>query len=98
MVEMGLDSRSSGCKTHALTQTVMCVCMLVDQLCLSLSTSWTGTQQVSLSIEFPRQEYWSELPFPSPGDLPRPGIKVVSPALAGRFFTTEPIGKAQICP
>ena len=38
---------------------------------------------------FPRQEYWSGLPFPSPGDLPDPGIDPVSPALAGGFFTTE---------
>ena len=37
---------------------------------------------------FPRQEYWNRLPFPSPGDLPGPGIKPVSPALAGGFFTT----------
>ena len=42
---------------------------------------------------FSRQEYWSVLPFSSPGDLPGPGIKLVSPALAGRFFTTEPPGK-----
>ena len=42
---------------------------------------------------FPRQEHWSGLPFPSPEDLPGPGIKPVSPALTGRFFTTEPIGK-----
>ena len=42
---------------------------------------------------FPRQEYWSGLPFPSPGDLPDPGIKPVSPVGAGRFFTTEPPGK-----
>ena len=42
---------------------------------------------------FPRQEYWSGLPFPSPGDLPHPGIEPVSPALAGGFFTTEPSGK-----
>ena len=45
---------------------------------------------------FPRQEYSSGLPFPSPGDLPNPGIKLtspVSPALAGGFFTTEPPGK-----
>ena len=42
---------------------------------------------------FPRQEYWSELPFPSPWDLPDPGIKPASPALAGGFFTTEPPGK-----
>ena len=41
----------------------------------------------------PRQAYWSRLPFPSPGDLPNPGIKPVFPALAGGFFTTEPPGK-----
>ena len=46
-------------------------------------------------MEFPRQEYWSGLPFPSPGDLPNPGIELeslFSPALAGGFFTTEPPG------
>ena len=42
---------------------------------------------------FPRQEYWSGLPFPAPGDLPDPGIEPVSPALAGGLFTTEPPGK-----
>ena len=42
---------------------------------------------------FSRQEYWSGLLSPSPGDLPDPGIEPVSPALAGRFFTTEPPGK-----
>ena len=41
----------------------------------------------------PRQEYWSRLPLPSPGDLPDPGIKPASPALAGRFFITDPLGK-----
>ena len=50
-------------------------------------------RQAPLSMEFPRQEYWSRLPFPSPGDLPDPGIKSMSPALAGGFFTTEPLGK-----
>ena len=48
-------------------------------------------------MEFSRQEYWSGLPFPIPGDLPEPGIEhasLVSPALAGRFFTTAPPGKA----
>ena len=49
--------------------------------------------QAPLSTEFCRQEYWSGLPFPSPGHLPNPGIKSTSPALAGRFFTTEPSGK-----
>ena len=38
----------------------------------------------------PRQEYWSGLPFPTPGDLPNPGLELASPALAGGFFTTEP--------
>ena len=42
---------------------------------------------------FPRQEYWSGLPFPSPGDLTDPGIEAASPVLAGRFFFTEPPGK-----
>ena len=46
-----------------------------------------------LSTGFPRQEYWSGLPFPSLGDLPEPGIELVSPALAGGFFITEPPGK-----
>ena len=50
-------------------------------------------RQVPLSMEFSRQEYWGGLPFPSPGDLPHPGIEPGSPALAGRFFTTEPPGK-----
>jgi len=43
---------------------------------------------------FPRQEYWSGLPLPSPGDIPDPGIKLASPALAGRFFTAEPPEKS----
>ena len=42
---------------------------------------------------FPRQEYWSGLPFPSPGDLPDPGITPWSSALGGKFFTTEPLGR-----
>ena len=43
-------------------------------------------------MEFSRQEYWSGLPFPPPGDLPDPGIEPVSPALAGGFFITKPPG------
>ena len=59
---------------------------------------WTVASQAPLSMEFPRQEYWSGLPFPAPGDLPHPGIKLVSPAfpaLAGRFFTIGSPGKPQ---
>ena len=54
-------------------------------------TPWTVACQASLSMEFSKQEYWSRLPFPVPGDLSHPGTEAaspVSPALAGRFFTT----------
>ena len=51
------------------------------------------THQAPLSIEFPRQEYLSGLSIPFPEDLPDPGIKPVSPALAGGFLTTEPPGR-----
>jgi len=50
------------------------------------------------SMGFSRQEYWSGLPFPSPGDLSGPGFKPMSPALAGGFFTTEPPGKPLVPP
>ena len=59
-------------------------------------TPWTVARQARLSMEFPRQESWSGLPFPTPGDLPDPGIEpesLVSPALAGRFFATVLLGK-----
>ena len=48
-----------------------------------------------LPVGFPRQEYWSGLAFPSPGDHRNPGIKPVSPALAGGLFTTKPPGKPE---
>ena len=53
----------------------------------------TVARQAPLSLGFPRQEYWSGLPFPSSGYLPNPGIELASPALVSRFFTTEPLGK-----
>ena len=58
----------------------------------SFVTPWTVAHQAPLSSGFPRQEYWSGLPFPFPGDLPDLGIEPVFPALAGRFCTTEPPG------
>ena len=60
----------------------------------SFATPWTVAQQASLSMRFPRQEYWNGLSFPSPEDLPNPGIDPGSPALTGRFFTTESPGKS----
>ena len=57
------------------------------------ATPWTVALQATLSMGFSRQEYWSGLPFPSPGDLPDPGIKPVSSALAGGSFITVSPGK-----
>ena len=61
-------------------------------------TPQTIAHQAPLSIGSSRPEYWSGLPFPSPGDLPDPGIKPVSPALAGGFLTTAPPGKPIFIP
>ena len=68
--------------------------------CLVVSESanpWTVAQQASLSMGFSRQEYWSRLPFPPPGDHLDPGMEPMSPAScnAGRFINTEPLGKVQ---
>ena len=54
--------------------------VLVTQLCLTLCNLWTVAHQAPLSMQFSRQEYWSGLPFPSPGYLPKPGIELRSPA------------------
>ena len=56
-------------------------------------TPWTVAYQAPQSMEFSRQEYWSGLPFPSPGDLSNPGIKPGSPALQADALTSEPPGK-----
>ena len=70
---------------------------LVHFSCVRLfETPWTVAHQPLLSTGFSRQEYWSGLPCHSPGDLPNPGIEptsLMSPALAGRFFTTSATGK-----
>ena len=64
-------------------------CALSLRLVRLLATLWTVAHQAPLSMGFPRQEYWRGLLFPSPGDLPEPRIKPVSPALEGRIFTTD---------
>ena len=57
------------------------------------ATPWTVAYQAPRNMGFSRQEYWSGLPFPTPGDLLNPGIEPTSPALAGQSFTTAPPGK-----
>ena len=74
--------RETTCDLHA--PALNCVQLFV--------TPWTVACQVSLSMGFPRQEYWSGLPSPS-GVLLNTGIESASPALAGGFFSTEPLGK-----
>ena len=73
--------------------------MTIKVSVLSLSRYVTSNsfaaQQAPLSMGSARQECWSGFPFPSPGDLPNPGIKPVSPVLAGGFFIIEPPGKPE---
>ena len=63
----------------------------------SFMIPWTVAHQAPLSVRLPRQEYWSGLLFPSPGDLSDPGIKPISPALAGGFFTSSSTWEAHPC-
>ena len=75
------------------------VCAKLFQSCLNLSTLWTVAHQAPLSMRYSRQEYWSGLPCPSPGDLPDPGMELkslMSPALAGGFFNTSTTSPRQI--
>ena len=69
-----------------------CTC---TQSCPTLCDLWTLACQAPLSVGFSRQEYWSGLPFPPPGDLPNPGLEPVSPTLAGGFVTTVLSGKPE---
>ena len=73
----------------------MCVCVCE---CLSrvFVTPWTTAYQVPLSMKFSRQEYWSGLPFPSPGDLRDPGVKLGSPELHADYLPSEPPGKGRV--
>ena len=62
----------------------------------SSATPWTVAYQAPLFMELPRQEYWSGLAFPSPGDLPEPGFKPTSRSLVGILITTEPPRKPDV--
>ena len=83
-----------------LTQSSVCVCVCVC-VCVVVSNSLqphTLAHQAPLSMEFPRQEYWSGLPFPSPGDLPDPRIEPMSPALQPDALLSELGGKPHEIP
>ena len=71
------------------THTTLCVCVKSFSYVRLFTTPWTVAHQAPLSMEFPRQQYWSGLPFPSPEDFSNPGIKPMFPTLAGGFFTPE---------
>ena len=81
-----------------LLDTGGCCCLVAKSLFDSLQPPWTVARQAPLSVEFSRQEYWSGLPCPPPGDLPDSGIEPLSPALTGRFFTAASPGKTWVYP
>ena len=72
----------------------VCECVKSLSRVQLFATSWTVARQAPLSMGFSRQEYWYELPFPSPGDLPNLGIEPGSPALQVDSLSTEPPGKS----
>ena len=81
-----------------IERTCMCAFLVVSVISSPFASPCTAACQSLLSMGFSRQEYWSGLSFPPPGDLPDPGIEPqtpATPALAGGFFTTEPPGKSR---
>src|SRR5574341_630213 len=74
---------------HRLYFKNICLCAQFLSRVQFFATPWTVAHQAPLSIGFPRQEYWTGLPFPSPEYLLDLGIKPTPPALAGSFFTTQ---------
>ena len=77
-----------------MLQNLKCECVCVTRSCPTLCDPMDCSPPAALSMGLSRQEYWSGLPFPPPGDVPDPGIEPTSPAslaLAGRFFTAEPL-------
>ena len=86
-------------KRKLIYDTYVSMCAKLLQLCRLFATLWTVALQVPVSMGFSKQEYWSGLPFPPPGDLPDPGIEpmsLTSPALEGRFFTTSATWEATL--
>ena len=86
----GSPSVTCFCKYKHIVLWVMCS-VVSDSV-----TPWSVARQAPLSMGFPRQECWREFPFPSPGDLPEPGIEPRSPALQADSLPTEPPGKPML--
>ena len=72
-----------------------CECVLSRSIVSDSVAPWTVAHRAPLPMEFSRQEYWTELPFPTPGDLPDPGMEPRSPALQTDVLQSEPPGKTQ---
>ena len=92
-----VDAHHHAVSSHGLSSAHLLFCSVTKFIWL-FCDPMDCSLQAALSMGFPRQEYWSGLPFPSPGDLPDPGIKPTSPTLAIRFFATEPLGKPSSVP
>ena len=76
-----------------VNDTLLCVCVQSLSCVQLFVTPWTAACQASLLMRFSRQEYWSGLPCPPPGDLPNPGTEPGYPAFQVDSFTIEPSGK-----
>ena len=82
-----------------LTDAGCCTCPGVcESSALLVATPWTVARQAPLPMGFPRQEYWSELPCPPPGDVPHPGIELGVPALQADCLPSEPPGHGILIP
>ena len=93
VTDLGFQSWPSDFRPRNFSLLYTDICGLVAKSCPTVTAPWTVTCQAPLSMEFSRQEYWSGLPFPSPWDLPDPGIELRSPALQADALTSEPPGK-----
>ena len=89
------DNDSNMIEWKANSLVGMVICMRSCSIMANSATPWTVVHQAPLSVGFSKQEYWSRLPLPSPGDAPDPGLEPAShasPSLEGGFFTTVPPG------
>ena len=94
-VDLSLSPSNLFCYVQSSFIPMGCI-VLVTQSCLTLCNPWTIAHQAPLSMGFSRQEYQSGLSFPSPGDLPNPGIKPWSPALQADSLLSEPPGEPHL--